>query len=188
MVMTAGEDQRNRERWRYVGGLVGGLALLVVLGIQLIVLIPTTYTATSAIALRPLTAEQTADSIELQAHEYSVLLGAKETAAAVVEDVTTSAHRPDVSVTATRDTGTATVRIETSSTDRQAAIDVANGLADEAERLGQGDRTAKVVVVVEAGPAGVTSNPPRQLYVAALLVLAALLLAAGLYQIRERTS
>lgn len=188
MVITAGEDQRNRERRRYVAALVGGLALLVALGIQVILLMPTTYTATSAIALRPLTADQTADTIEMQAHEYSVLLGAKETAAAVIDTLGTSDHRPSVGVTATMDAGTSTVRIVTSSTDRDTAIAVANGLADKAERLGQADETAKVVVVVEAGPAGVTSDPPRKLYIAALLTLAVLLLAAGLYRIRERTS
>lgn len=188
MAMTAVEDQRRRERLRYTGLLVGGLALLVLLGVQLILLIPTTYTATSAIALRPLVAEQSADTIEMQAHEYSVLLGAKETAAAIVADVTTSDHRPDVSASATQDPGTSTVRIETSSTDKQAAVDVANGLAQKARQMGVGDDTAKVVVVVEAGTSGVSSAPPRNLYVAALIALAVLLLAGGLYQIRERTS
>jgi capsular polysaccharide biosynthesis protein len=188
MVMTAVEDQRNRERWRYVGVLVGGLALLVALGIQLILLIPTTYTATSAVALRPLTAEQTAETIEMQAHEFSVLLGAKETAAEVIDSMDSSDHRPDVGVTATLDAGTSTIRVETTSTDKDAAIAVANGLADKAERLGQGDQTAKVVVLVQAGPSGVTSDPPRSLYIAALLALTALLLAGGLYRIRERTS
>ncbi|WP_344776249.1 hypothetical protein [Nocardioides panacisoli] len=186
--MTAVEDQRNRERWRYIGVLVGGVALLVALGCQLILLIPTTYTATSAIALRPLTADQAADTIEMQAHEYSVLLGAKETAAAVVDSLGTTDHRPDVGVTATMDPGTSTVRIEVTSTTRDTAIAVANGLADKAQHLGQGDETAQVVVVVEAGPSGVTSEPPRNLYIAALLTLAVLLLAGGLYKIRERTS
>jgi len=188
MVMTAGEAQQQRERWRYVGLLVVGLVLLVALGIQLILLIPTTHTATSAVALRPLTAEQSAETIEMQAHEYGVLLGAKETTAEVVDGLGTSGKRPEVSVSATQDTGTSTIRIETSSTNRQAAVDVANGLARKAEQLGQGDETAKVVVVVEAGAAGVSSDPPRHLYVAALLALAGLLLAGGLYRIRERTS
>lgn len=187
MLMT-GQEQRRRERLRYGGLLVGGLALLVTLGIQLILLVPTTYTATSAIALRPLTAEQSADSIQMQAHEYSVALGAKETAAAVLGEIGTTGDEPEVSVTATQDAGTSTVRIETASTDRQTAVDVANGLADRAEELGADDDTAQVVVVVQAGPAGVSSDPPRNLYIAALLAVAALLLAAGLYQIRERTS
>lgn len=188
MVTTAAQAQRQRERWRLTALLVVGLMLLVTFGVQLILLIPTTYTATSAIALRPLTAEQSAESIEMQAHEYSVALGAKETANEVAADVTTSDSRPEVSVTATRDTGTSTVRIETTSTDRQTAVDVANGLVEKAEQLGEGDATAEVVVVVAAGPAGVTSKPPRRLYVAALIAVAGLLLAGGLYQIRERTS
>ncbi|MEZ0579078.1 hypothetical protein [Nocardioides sp. MH1] len=188
MSLTAQQDQRRRERWRYTGLLVGGLALLVLLGVQLILLIPTTYTATSAIALRPLTAEQAADSIEMQAHEFSVMLGAQETADEVLDDVSDSSSHPDVSVSSTRDPGTSTVRIETTSTNKDAAIAVANGLADRAEEEGRGDETAKVVVVVKAGDSGVTSAPPRQLYIAALLALAALLLAGGLYQIRERTT
>ncbi|WP_435768495.1 hypothetical protein [Nocardioides sp. SYSU DS0651] len=186
--MTAGEAQQQRERWRHVGLLVIGLGLLVALGVQLILLIPTTYTASSAIALRPLTAEQSADSIEMQAHEYGVLLGAKETTAEVVDGLLRSGSRPEVTVSATQDTGTATIRIETASTDRDAAVDVANGLARRAEQLGRSDETAKVVVVVEAGTAGVSADPPRHLYVAALLALAALLLAGGLYRIRERSS
>jgi capsular polysaccharide biosynthesis protein len=181
------QDRRLRERWRYVGLLVGGLALLVVLGIQVILLIPTTYTATSAIALRPLTAEQSADSIEMQAHEFSVLLSARETTAEVLDGINVSGDH-EAGVSATRDAGTSTVRIQATSTNRDVAVAVANGLAERAESVGQGDRTAKVVVVVRASPAGVTSDPPRNLYVAALLTLAALLLAAGLYQIRERTS
>lgn len=188
MSLTAQQDQRRRERWRYTGLLVGGLALLVLLGIQLILLIPTTYTATSAIALRPLTADQAADTIEMQAHEFSVLLGSDVTAAAVLDAVSTSASQPDVSVSATQDPGTSTVRISTTSTNKDAAIAVANGLVDKAEQVGRGDQTAKVVVVVQAGDAGVGSAPPRHLYVAALLALAALLLAGGLYQIRERTT
>ncbi len=178
---------RQRERWRYVGLLVGSLALLVVLGLQLILLIPTTYTATSAIALRPLTAEQSAENIEMQAHEYSVALGAKEAAAEVLDEIITSGNRPDVSVTATRDAGTSTVRIETSSTNRAAAVDVANGLAQKAEEIGETDETAQVIVVVEAGGEGVTSAPPRKLYIAALLAISGLVLAGGLYRIRERT-
>jgi capsular polysaccharide biosynthesis protein len=178
---------RQRERWRYVGLLVGAMALLVVLGLQLILLIPTTYTATSAIALRPLTAEQSAENIEMQAHEYSVALGAKEAAAEVLDEIITSGNRPDVSVTATRDAGTSTVRIETSSTNRAAAVDVANGLAQKAEEIGETDETAQVIVVVEAGGEGVTSAPPRKLYIAALLAISGLVLAGGLYRIRERT-
>ena len=186
MVMTSRQEEKQRERWRYVGALLGGLTLLVVLGIQLILLIPTTYTASSAIALRPLTAEQSADNIEMQAHEYTVLLGAKQTVQAVEDEIMTSSDRPVVTASATRDAGTATVRIETSSSDRQAAVDVANGLADQAQHADSGDQTAKVVVVLRAASAGVTSGPPRTLYVAALLVLAGLLLAGGLYWIRER--
>lgn len=184
--MTERHDRRLRERLKLVGLLVGGLALLVVLGIQVILLIPTTYTATSAIALRPLTADQQADSIEMQAHEYSVLLSARETTAAELDALgITGEHH--VSASATSDAGTATIRIEATSTNRDAAVAVANGLADQAEEVGRNDKTAKVVVVVRAGVAGVTSDPPRNLYIAALLTLSALLLAAGLYQIRERT-
>ncbi len=179
---------RQRDRWRYASLLVGSMALLVVLGLQLILLIPTTYTATSAIALRPLTAEQSAENIEMQAHEYSVALGSKEAAAEVLDAITASSNRPEVSVTTTRDAGTSTVRIETSSTNRDAAVDVANGLAEKAEEIGEDDETARVVVVVEAGTEGVTSQPPRKLYIAALLATAALVLAGGLYRIRERTS
>ncbi len=186
VLMATTTALRQRERWRYVGLLVGAMALLVVLGLQLILLIPTTYTATSAIALRPLTAEQSAENIEMQAHEYSVALGAKEAAAEVLDEIATSGNRPDVSVTATRDSGTSTVRIETSSTNRDAAVDVANGLAQRAEEIGETDETAQVVVVVEAGGEGVTSAPPRKLYIAALLAIAGLVLAGGLYRIRER--
>ncbi|GAA1525649.1 hypothetical protein [Nocardioides humi] len=186
MVTTEGQSRRQREQWRSIGLLVGGLALLVTFGVQLILLMPTQYTATSAIALRPLTAEQSADSIEMQAHEYGVALGAKESAARVADSVTSSDHRPEVTVTTTRDPGTSTVRIAATSTDEDVAIDVANGLAARAEQLGETDETAKVVVVVEAGRAGVTSDPPRTLYLAALLTLAGLLLAGGIYQIRQR--
>lgn len=188
MLMATRRVLRQRERVRYLWLLGAGLALLVALGIQLILLIPTTYTATSAIALRPLTAEQSADTIEMQAHEYSVALGARETAAQVLDEVVTSGNRPDVSVTTTQDTGTSTVRIQTTSTNRRAAVAVANGLAERAEEIGADDETARVVVVVEAGTEGVSSQPPRDLYVAALLAAAALLLAGGLYLIRERTS
>ena len=186
VLMATRTALRQRERWRYVGLLVGSLALLVVLGLQLILLIPTTYTATSAIALRPLTAEQSAENIEMQAHEYSVALGAKEAAAEVLDNIISSGNRPEVSVTATRDAGTSTVRIETSSTNRDAAVDVANGLAQKAEAIGETDETARVVVVVEAGGEGVTSAPPRKLYIAALLAISGLVLAGGLYRIRER--
>ncbi len=188
VLMATRSVLRQREQWRYVSLLVGCLALLVILGLQLILLIPTTYTATSAIALRPLTAEQSAENIEMQAHEYSVALGAKEAAAEVVDTITTSGNRPEVSVTATQDAGTSTVRIKTSSTDRDAAVDVANGLAARAEEIGKDDETAQVIVVVEAGTEGVTSEPPRKLYIAALLAISGLVLAGGLYRIRERSS
>ena len=188
VLMATSSVLRQREQWRYVSLLIGCLALLVILGLQLILLIPTTYTATSAIALRPLTAEQSAENIEMQAHEYSVALGAKEAAAEVVDTITTSGNRPEVSVTATQDAGTSTVRIKTSSTNRDAAVDVANGLAERAEEIGKDDETAQVIVVVEAGTEGVTSEPPRKLYIAALLAISGLVLAGGLYRIRERSS
>lgn len=186
MLTTKQEVQRLRDRWRTIGLLVGGLALVVTLGAQLILLVPTTYTATSAVALRPLTAEQSADSIEMQAHEFGVTLGAKESAAEVLAEVAPD-RPPQVAVTATRDPGTATIRIAVSSTNRDVAVDVANGLAERAEELGGTDQMAQVVVAVRAGAAGVTSGPPRRLYFAALVALAALLLAGGLYRIRERT-
>lgn len=184
---TAGQAQRQRERWRYVGMLVGAVALVTAFGVQLILLVPTTYTASSAIALRPLTADVAADSVELAAHEYGVALGSKETAAAVRSEVGTSGL-PEVSVSTVQDPGTATVRIVASSTSKRAALDVANQLARHAVDLGADDTTTQTVLVVEAGPAGVDSAPPRHLYLAALACLAVLVLAGGLYRIRERTS
>ena len=190
MVTMTGQVQRQRqhERWRHVGVLVGAVALLVAFGAQLIVLMPTKYTATSAIALRPMTGSQGADIIEMEAHEYSVALGADELAAEVAAAVTPADHRPSVSVTTTQDPGTSTVRIAVTSTDRGTAIAVSDGLVDRATQRGQSDEIAKVVTVIRAGESGVTSAPPRALYMAALVALAALLLGGGLYQIRERTS
>ena len=188
MVTATAQAHRQRERWRYTGILVGVLGLAVAFGVQLILLVPTTYTATSAIALRPLTAEVPADTVELQAHEYGVALGAKETAAQVQGVTPEESDGPEVSVATTQDPGTSTVRIAVTSTSRDAAVEVANGLAEKAEEIGKDDVTTQVVVVVEAGTEGVTSAPPRNLYFAALFCAAALLLAGGLYQIRERTS
>lgn len=181
---TAAQAQRLSDRWRYIGILAGSVALVVAFGIQFILLIPTTHTATSAIALRPLTADVSADSVEMLAHEYGVVMGAKETAASVRSDTDDAS----VSVSTVQDPGTATLRIVVGSTSRDAAIDVANELARHGVLLGRDDTTVDVVLAVEAGTAGVTSAPPRQLYIAALLSLAALVLAGGLYRIRERTS
>lgn len=185
---TAGQAQRQRDRWRYIGILVGGLALAVAFGIQMILLIPTTYTATSAVALRPLSADVPADSVEMLAHEYGVSLSSAETAELARADGSGAADNDaDVSVSTVQDPGTATLRIVVESTSRTAAIDAANELAAYAVAEGEDDTTTRVVPVVEAGVAGVTAVPPRQLYVAALLCLAALVLAGGLYRIRERT-
>lgn len=187
---TAGQAQRQRDRWRYIGILVGGLALAVAFGIQMILLIPTTYTATSAVALRPLSADVPADSVEMLAHEYGVSLSSAETAELARADGSGSGaadNDADVSVSTVQDPGTATLRIVVESTSRTAAIDAANQLAAYAVAEGEDDTTTRVVPVVEAGVAGVTAVPPRQLYVAALLCLAALVLAGGLYRIRERT-
>ncbi|WGY04588.1 hypothetical protein QI633_12635 [Nocardioides sp. QY071] len=189
---TAGQAQRQRDRWRYIGILVGGLALAVAFGIQLILLIPTTYTATSAVALRPLSADVPADSVEMLAHEYGVSLSSAETAELARADGSGAGsgaadNDADVSVSTVQDPGTATLRIVVESTSRTAAIDAANQLAAYAVAEGEDDTTTRVVPVVEAGAAGVTAVPPRQLYVATLLCLAALVLAGGLYRIRERT-
>jgi capsular polysaccharide biosynthesis protein len=185
---TAGQAQRQRDRWRSIGILVGGLALAVGFGIQLILLIPTTYTATSAVALRPLSADVPADSVEMLAHEYGVSLSSAETAdLARADGGSDSANDADVSVSTVQDPGTATVRIVVESTSRTAAIEAANELASYAVTQGEDDTTTRVVPVVEAGVAGVTAVPPRKLYIAALLCLAALVLAGGLYRIRERT-
>lgn len=185
---TAGQAQRQRDRWRYIALLVGGLGLVVAFGLQLIFLIPTTYTATSAIGLRPLSADVSADSVEMLAHEYGVTLGSKETAALVQAESSTARSSAAVSVSTVQDPGAATLRILVASTNRTAAIDVANQLAERAVELGKDDTTTQVVQIVEAGPAGVTAVPPRHLYIAALLCLAALVLAGGLYRIRERTA
>lgn len=183
---TVGQAQQRRDRWRSIGMLVGAVALVVAFGVQLILLIPTTYTATSAVALRPLTADVSADSVELLAHEYGVALGAKETAT-MVRSQAGADDGPSVSVSTTQDPGTATLRIVVTSTNERTAVEVANLLADHAVDLGKDDTTTQVVPVVEAGTSGVTSAPPRHLYLAALLSLAVLVLAGGLYRIRERT-
>ncbi|MBM7520309.1 hypothetical protein [Nocardioides nitrophenolicus] len=188
---TAGQAQRQRDRWRYIGILVGGLALAIGFGIQLILLIPTTYTATSAVALRPLAADVPADTVEMLAHEYGVSLSSAETADLAGSDAasggTAGSNDADVSVSTVQDPGTATLRIVVASTSRSAAIQVANELAAYAVAQGEDDTTTRVVPVVEAGVAGVSAVPPRKLYIAALLCLAALVLAGGLYRIRERT-
>ncbi|HWJ11516.1 MAG TPA: hypothetical protein VNS46_19205 [Nocardioides sp.] len=185
---TAGQAQRRRERWRATSALVGAVVLVVAFGIQLILLIPTTFTATSAIALRPLSAEVSAESVELLAHEYGVAMGARETAVDVRSRTDSSGSSADVAVNTVQDPGTATLRIVVSSTSRQMALDVANGLAERGVELGKDDPIAQVVLVVEANAEGVSSDPPRRFYISALLCLAVLVLAGGLYRIRERSS
>lgn len=185
---TAGQAQRRRDRWRYVAVLVGGLGLVVAFGLQLILLIPNTYTATSAIGLRPLSADVSAESVEMLAHEYGVMLGSKETAGWAQSRSSAARSSAAVSVSTVQEPGTATLRIVVSSTNRTAAIDVANQLAERGVERGKHDTTTQVIQVVEARPAGVTAVPPRHLYIATLVCLAGLVLAGGLYRIRERTS
>lgn len=189
MVTAVAEaSQQERDRWRYICILVGVLGLLVAVAAQLILLVPTNYTATSVVALRPLTADVAADTLEMQAHEYGVALGAKEAVAAVQAETDPTGEQPTASVATAQDPGTSTVRIAVTSTDRDTSVAVANGLAEHAEDIGRSDSMAEVAVVVEAGSSGVTSDPPRNLYFAALFCLAVLVLGGGLYRIREHTS
>ncbi|GAB4003828.1 hypothetical protein [Nocardioides ultimimeridianus] len=187
MITTAGQAQLRRERLRYTGLLVIGLGLVVTFGIQAILLMPTKYTATSAFALRPTNAVQTDIVVEMVAHDYLVTYGADETADSVADTLDPKDTRPAVEVTAVQDAGSATIRVQVTSTDEDFAIKVANGIAARAVTSGQAS-SPKAVPVLQAGRSGISAKPPRALYLAALLTLAAMALAAGLYKIRQRTT
>ncbi|GAB2987252.1 hypothetical protein [Nocardioides montaniterrae] len=187
MARTTGQEQQRRDRLRAIGLLALGLGLLTTFGLQFILLMPTTYTATASVTLRPVSADQTADNVELSAHGYEVAMGTKEFAASVAEALDPSDRRPDVSVVAAADTGTATIRIAATSEDEDFAIQVANEVTKRGVAMNSGDSVAKMVVLGYAGKAGVTTKPHRKLYLGAFLALVAALLAGGLYRIRERT-
>lgn len=188
MVSTPGQEQHRRERLRSIGLLVVVLGLVTTFGVQVILLLPTTYTATSAVALRPVQPDQTADSVEMIAHGYEVAMGTGEFAEAAANAVDRSDHRPDVTVVTSTDTGTATIRIAATSKDRDFAIKVANEIANRGKALSGGDSTSKMVVLGYAGVPGVTTKPNRTFYLAAFLMLVAVTLVGGLYRIRERTT
>lgn len=186
MLTTAGQLQLRKERLRYTGLLVIVVGLVVTFGIQAILLMPTKYTATSFFALRPTSAVQTDNVVEMVAHDYLVTYGANETAEQVATALDPGGTHPAVSVAATQDAGSATIKVAVTSTDEGFAIRVANGITARAVAAGQAS-SPKAVLLVQAGRSGVTSKPPRSLYLAALIMLALMALGGGWYKIRQHT-
>lgn len=165
--------------------LVAAGALLV-FGTVVVVALPTTHRAESAVAVRPDTVDTlSADSLELIAHEYVVLLGSAQAEEAVLGDAD-DADDAGVAVTPTQDVETATIRIVVEADERERAVEVANALVEFAVDRGEQDDDAKIVVIADATDAGSSSGPPRLLYFGGVLMLAVLLLGAGHYALRGR--
>ncbi len=159
--------------------LLASAGAVLLVGLIVILALPTTHRAESAIAVRPDSeGALDADSLELIAHEFVVYLGSAQAVDAVIDD-------SDVAVTATQDAQTATIRIAVESGDRQLAVDVANGLAELAAEKAEEDADARILVIAEATAGGSTQGPPRTLYLGGLVIASALLVLAGHYALRS---
>ena len=164
--------------WRL---LVAAVMLIGVGGIA-ILLLPASYSAESAIAVRPdVEGVVDSESLELIAHEFVVYLGSPQTIDSVADD-----DDPDASVTASQDTQTATIRITVESGDRRHAVELANALAERAVRHGEEDDDARILTIADATEDGTDQGPPRSLYFGGLVLAAVLGVIAGHYALRGR--
>ena len=170
---------KSRLRWLPDQRVLAAAAVLLLAGVVVILALPTSHAAESAVAVRPdAETDLDAESLELIAHEFVVYLDSAQAVDAILDDDS------DVTVQVTQDTQTATIRIAVESGDRDLAVDVANGLAELAVERGDEDDDARILVVAEATAAGSTQGPPRGLYLGGLLLATALLGVAGQYALR----
>ncbi len=171
----------HRARWLPDWRLLVAAAAFVGVGGVVILLLPVSHSAESAIAVRPdVEGVVDADSLELVAHEFVVYLGAPQTIDSVAGD------EPEALVTVAQDTQTATIRITVESGDRRHAVEVANDLADLAVAQGEQDDDVRILIVAGATEGGTEQGPPRSLWFGGLLVAAVLLVMAGHYALRGR--
>lgn len=181
--MTVSSDRRwsrPRPGWLPDWRILVAAATVVGLGGLGIGLLPASYSAESAIAVRSdVDGDVDSASLELIAHEFVVYLGSPQTVDSV-------AGGDDASVTVAQDTQTATIRITVESSERAQAVAVANKLAEQAVAHGEQDDDARILVVAEATADGVEQGPPRTLWFGGLVVATALLVMAGHYALRGR--
>ncbi|MDQ2850023.1 hypothetical protein V3G39_03800 [Dermatophilaceae bacterium Sec6.4] len=185
---TAGQPPARRNRpglgallkqkfWIAFG--VGVLLLATVLAV-FVQQMPTTYEATSIVALRSSgTVDVPADEQKLLAGEYGVYLSAESNV-----DSVTGAYRSQMrtgKVAVTVDPDTTTLRIMATTRDKSTSVAVANGVAALAVDRGQNDKRAQVLTLAEATAATTVAGPKRVLYMGAGLIVIAVLAGSVIY-------
>lgn len=175
--------QAKDRGWTRAWLLFTALAVAAVgVGVFAIQRLPVTYSATSVIALRPLTtADLNADGVSMIAHEYSIFLSADHTAELGAKDVGLIRVGDGIDVTANQDPETSTIRVTVKAPTSTTAVALANSIAELGEAHATQDSHVRAVQVAPAVRSGVVVGPPRHLYLAGLAMAVVLSGLAVLY-------
>lgn len=167
----------NRRFWILLGACVLLLAVALTFFVQQM---PTTYSATSIVALRSTAAvDMPADSQKLLAGEYAVFLSSPaniDSATAPYKDAVDGGK-----VAVTVDPDTTTLRIVVTTGDKKASVNVANSISKLAVSRGQDEKRANVISLAQADDASTVAGPKRTLYLGAGLVLIIVIAGSSIY-------
>lgn len=167
----------ERSFWVALGAVVLLLAIALTVFVERM---PTTYAATSIVALRSGgSTDVPADEQKLLAGEYAVFLSSE----ANVDSVTGSYQRQlrAGNVAVTVDPNTTTLRIVVTTKDRKTSVAVANGVASLAVSRGQDDARAQLLTLAKATDSTTVTGPKRTLYLGAGLILLAVAAGSVIY-------
>lgn len=185
-------DQRHGRQSYGLSGLLAALrcrfwialgACVLLMAITLTVFVqqlPTTYAATSIVALRSSgSTDVPADEQKLLAGEYAVFLSSPANLTTITDPYLRQMLGGKLAVTV--DPDTTTLRIIVTTKDEKASVAVANGVASLAVNRGQEDRQAKLLTLAGATDSTTTTGPKRTLYLGAGFVLIAVVAGSCTY-------
>lgn len=167
----------KRRFWIVLGVCVLLLAIALTVFVQQL---PTTYAATSIVALRPSgSTDVPADEQKLLAGEYAVFLSSPANLNTITGPYLR--HMQGGNVAVTLDPDTTTLRIVVTTQDEKTSVAVANGVAALAVSRGQADQRARLLTLAEATDSTTATGPKRTLYLGAGFVLIAVAAGSVIY-------
>lgn len=167
----------------------GGAFVVILVGLAVIRTMPTTYRATSVLAVRaaPETSVST-DALRLIAHEYAVRITSSVALNETARDLMIDPRELRSMIEVKTDADATVIRVVAESEDGLEAVGVANHLAQSGVRQSVDDRDVRVQVISLAGLDDAETGPPRLTYTLLLVGMTATLGAALWYVLSGRRS
>lgn len=168
---------------------LGGAVAVILLGLAVIMAMPTTYRATSVLAVRaaPETPVST-DALRLIAHEYAVRITSSESLNATARDLGIDPRELRSMIEVKTDADATVIRAVAESEDGLEAVGIANHLAQSGVRQSFDDSDVRVQIISLAGLDDAATGPPRLTYLLLLVGMTVTLAAALWYVVSGRRS